>query len=145
MSQTPQKQTNNNEGLPQRQRDEGMERARISVRQKEREGGPRSRSSSTSSTYKGIKSLGLTIYVKQSSDFNISSKDPRERNRIRIAAAEGVEAKFTWTHKTTEWIKIKNALQRGTLDLDEVKYQKMEDDQFDKLISQYTSYGGPQY
>ena len=107
-------------------------------------GGALSRSSSTSAAYKGTKTLGLTIYVKQSSDFDISSKDPRERNKIRIAAAEGVEAKFTWTHITTDWIEIKNALLKGTLDLDEIKYQKINDAQFDKLISQCTSYKGSQ-
>ena len=61
-SQTPQKQTNIQEGLPQRQKDEGKERARVSVKQREREGGPRSHSSSTSSTYKGTKSLCQTIF-----------------------------------------------------------------------------------
>ena len=59
-----------------------------------------------------------------------------------MAAAEGVDAKFTWTHITTERIKIKNALQKGTLDLDEVKYQRMDDEYFDKLISHCTIYGG---
>ena len=59
-----------------------------------------------------------------------------------MAAAEGVDAKFTWAHITTEWIKIKNALQKGTLDLDEVKYQRIDDEYFDKMISHCTSYGG---
>ena len=59
-----------------------------------------------------------------------------------MAAAEGVDAKLTWTHITNEWIKIKNALQKGTLHLNEVKYQWMEDEHFDKLISHCTSYGG---
>ena len=92
----------------------------------ERDGGTQLRSSSSSSTFpnKGTKALGITIHVKESSNFDITSNDPRERNRIRIAAAERVEAKFTWTFITIDWIKIKNALVRGMLDLDEIKYQK---------------------
>ena len=63
--------------------------------------------------------------------FDIVSKDPRER----IPAIEGVEVKFTWDNMTTEWENITNNLKKGTLDLNEARYQKI-DDKFNRMISQ---------
>ena len=76
--------------------------------------------------------------MKKSSKFDIINKDPRERNRIRIAAIEGKEVKFTWDSLSTEWEYIVNNL-KGTIDLHEVQYQKIDDTKFN-LISSWSGY-----
>ena len=78
--------------------------------------------------------------MKNLSNFDIISKDPRERNRIRTAAIEGVEVKFTWDSLSTEWEYIINNLKKGTIDLNEVKYQKIDDTKFNNLISSGSGY-----
>ena len=78
--------------------------------------------------------------MKKSSNFDIISKDPRERNRIRIAAIEGKEVKFIWDSLSTEYENIANNLKKGTIDLNEVQYQKIDDTKFNNLISSWSGY-----
>ena len=78
--------------------------------------------------------------MKKSSNFDIVSKDPRERNRIRVAAIVGDEVKFTWDSLSTEWEYIVNNLKKGTIDLNEIEYQKIDDTKFDNLISSWSGY-----
>ena len=140
---TPKKNPCNNEGLPQRHRGDGDARVRTKSRPRNKRGELRSCSFSTSSTVqfgKRTKNLGLKMYMKNSSNFDIISKDPRERNGIRIAAIEGVEVKFTWDSLSTEWEYIINNLKKGTIDLNDVKYQKIDDTKFNNLISSWFGY-----
>ena len=85
------KQTNKNEGLPQRELG-----ARGGRRREAGEGGQRSRNSSTSSADENrTREIGLTVIVRKSSNLKINSKDPRDRNQIRLAVLRD-QAKFTW-------------------------------------------------
>ena len=124
----------NNEGLPQRRSGVGGARNRSNSRSKDKREKPRSDSPSTSSQVqfdKWTKSLGLKMYMKKSSNFDIISKDPRERNRIKVAAIVGDEVKFTWDSLYTERENIVNNLKKGTIDLNEIEYQKIDDTKFD--------------
>ena len=124
----------NNEGLPQRRSGVGCPRNRSNSRSKDKREKPRSDSPSTSSQVqfdKWTKSLGLKMYMKKSSNFDIISKDPRERNRIKVAAIVGDEVKFTWDSLYTERENIVNNLKKGTIDLNEIEYQKIDDTKFD--------------
>ena len=80
------------------------------------------------------------MYMKKSSNFDIISKDPRERNRIKVAAIVGDEVKFTWDSLYTERENIVNNLKEGTIDLNEIEYQKIDDTTFDKIISSWSGY-----
>ena len=133
----------NNKGLPQRRLGVGSARNRSNSRSKDKREKPRSGSPSTSSQVqldKRTKSLGLKMYMKKSSNFDIVSKDPRERNRIRVAAIVRDEVKFTWNNLFTEWEYIVNNLKKGTIDLNEIEYQKIDDPKFDNLISSWSGY-----
>ena len=133
----------NNKGLPQRHWGVGGARSRSNSRSKDKREKLRSGSPSTSSTVqldKRTKSLGLKMYMKKSSNFDIISKDPRERNRIRKAAIVGKEVKFIWDSLSTEWEYIVNNLKKGTIDLNEIQYQKIDDTKFDNLIFSWSGY-----
>ena len=74
------KQTNKNEGLPQRERGASGGRKREA-----REGGQRSHNSSTSSVDENrTHEIGLTVIERKSLNLKINSKDPRDRNQIRL-------------------------------------------------------------
>ena len=52
----------------------------------------------------------------------------------------GDEVKFTWDSLNTEKENIVNNLKKGTIDLNEIEYQKIDDTKFDKLISSWSGY-----
>ena len=129
------KQTNKNEGLPQRELG-----ARGGRRREAGEGGQRSRNSSTSSTDENrTREIGLTVIVRKSSNLKINSKDPRDRNQIRLAVLRD-QAKFTWKNVKVEWRNIMNAFEKETLDLNDIHYQALEDKQYNGIISKWISY-----
>ena len=80
------------------------------------------------------KNLGITVYLKKSSNFNSANKDPREKQKIMNAIIQG-EAKFTWDNLTVEREGILRAISQGRINFDAVKYEKIDNVKFDKLIS----------
>ena len=130
------KQTNRNEGLPRRE--SGTTRGR---RREAREGGQRSRNSSTFSVEENrTREIGLTIFVRKSSNLKINSKDPRDRNQIRLVVIRE-QAKFTWKNVKVEWENIMNAFEKDNLDLNEINYQAVNDEQYNDIISKWIGYG----
>ena len=77
----------------------------------------RSRNSSTSSVEDSrTREIGLTVYVRKTSNLKIHSNDPKDRNQIRLAILRE-EAKFTWKNVKVEWRNIMNAFEKDNLDL----------------------------
>ena len=127
------------------------EQTRETVRQTKK-GGARSRSNSSQSTAststmssnvdnKWTNKLRLTIYVKNSSNLNFSSNDLRDKEEIRQAVLDEKEAKFTWENLQVEREGIIKAMRQGRVDFDTVKYERINDAKFDKLISANKVYG----
>ena len=127
------------------------EQTRETVRQTKKVGA-RSRSNSSKSTAstptmssnvdnKWTSKLRLTIYVKNSSNLNFSTNDLRDKEEIRQAVLEETEAKFTWENLQIEREGIIKAMRQGRVDFDAVKYERIEDAKFDKLISANKVYG----
>ena len=85
--------------------------------------------------------LRLTIYVKSSSNLNFSSNDLRDKEEIRQAVLDETEAKFTWENLQVEREGIIKAMRQGRVDFDIVKYERISDAKFDKLISANKVYG----
>ena len=127
------KQTNKNEGLPQRE-------LRVTGGRR-REGGQRSRNSSTSSVEENrTREIGLTVFVRKSPNQKIHSKDPSDRNQIRLAIIRE-QAKFTWKKVKVKWRNIMNAFEKDNLDLNKINYQALEDEQYIGIISKWIGYG----
>ena len=132
---TTKKQTNKNEGLPQRELG-----ARGGRRREAGEGGQSSRDSSASSAEGNrTREIGLTVIVRKSSNLKINSKDPRDRNQIRLAVLRE-QAKFTWRNVKVEWRNIMNAFEKETLDLNDIHYQALDDEQYNGVISKWDGY-----
>ena len=120
-------------------------------REREREGEgkesfvPRARTSSTSSQSSQpdrniTREVGITVYVKKSSPLNTHNRDPRVREELRKAVIKG-EAKFMWRNPKAERESILSGFSKG-LDMDEITYKRVEDTQFEKLISKCTGIYG---
>ena len=60
---------------------------------------------------------------------------------IRQAVLRKDEAKFTWENFQVEREGILKAIKQGRVDFDAVKYKRIEDIKFDKLISANKVYG----
>ena len=104
-------------------------------RREAREGGQRSRNSSTSSVDENRTcEIGLTVIVRKSSNPKINSKDPRDRNQIRLAVLRE-QVKFTWKNVKVEWRNIMNAFEKDTLYLNEIHYQALDEEQYNGIIS----------
>ena len=127
------------------------EQTRETVRQPKKVGA-HSRSNSSKSTAststmssnvdnKWTSKLRLTIYVKNSSNLNFSTNDLRDKEEIRQAVLDETEAKFTWENLQIERKGIIKAMCQGRVDFDVVKYERIENAKFDKLISANKVYG----
>ena len=130
---------NSAESLRQKQREEGIERARENLKQTKKGGEARSRSASSSSVGLGLpnksmtKEMKLTIYAKQSSGYDASFSDPRIRNKIINDIRIG-EAKFQWGSVKFERDGILRAINRGEVDHSMVKFIAVPDEQFEGIL-----------
>ena len=134
-----------------RQTTEQREQTRETVRQAKKEGARRHSNSSKSTTStstmssnvdnKGTSKLRLTIYVKNSFNLNFSTNDLRDKENIRQAVIDEKEAKFTWENLQVEREGIIRAMRQERVDFDAVKYVRLEDAKFGKLISANKVYG----
>ena len=110
-------------------------------RREGKDGNQRSRNSSTSSVEESTtREIGLTVYVRKTSNLKIHSTDPKDRNQIRLAILRE-EAKFTWRNVKVERRNIMNAFEKNNLNLNEINYRALDDDQYRGTISKWTGYG----
>ena len=79
------------------------------------------------------KELGITIYVRKTSEFDLTNRDPRERNKIRTTLLKG-EAKFTWTNPKAERDRVLAGFRKEQLNMNEISYKRVDDKVWDKLI-----------
>ena len=112
---------------------------RESVRAKQE---PRSRTSSTSSTSSQsdrniTREVGITVYIRKSSNLNIVSKNPSARNNIRKAILRN-EAKFMWKNPKAERDAILRGFQRDKINMEEIEYKRVEDHIYGKIVSSCT-------
>ena len=127
---TPKKKSNNEE-MPQGHKGEGGAKPKTNSRQIGKNQSSRSHSPSSYSKANYTKEIGLLMLVKQSSNLEANNEDPRERNRIMMAAIEGEEVKFHWSNLNTNQENIKHALKKGMLDPNQILYRNLEDDLFE--------------
>ena len=64
---------------------------------------------------------------------NTNSRDPRERNKIRVALLKG-DAKFTWKNPRAERENLLAFFKKDKLDMNEIQYETIEDDKWETLI-----------
>ena len=76
--------------------------------------------------------VGIVVYFKKSSRCNIESVDIEKREQLREAIIRG-EAKIHWTHPQITYEVIFNGFMKNIIGMDEVKYVKCPDKEFDKL------------
>ena len=108
---------------------------------------PRSRTSSTSSE-KSLpgnitKQVGITVYVRKTSNLNITSRDPRKREEVRRAITKG-DAKITWKNPKAERQSLIQAFSKNKIDMEEIEYRRIDNGAFEKLNSVCTSIYGVQ-
>ena len=78
------------------------------------------------------KQVGITVYVRKSSNLNITSRDPPKRAEISRAIIKG-EAKIKWRNAKAERQTLINAFTKGRIDMEEIEYRRVENRVFEKI------------
>ena len=101
---------------------------------------PRSRTSSTSSE-KSLpgnitKQVGITVYMRKTSNLNINSRDPHKREEVRRAITKG-ETKITWKNPKAERQSLIQAFSKNKIDMEEIEYRRIDNNVLEKCLYKY--------
>ena len=76
--------------------------------------------------------LGIVVYVRRSSQYNIEKKDKESRDILREAMIKG-KAKVQWKNPNVKYEFIHTALLKNTLNMNEIRYERIPDREYDML------------